>query len=66
MDASTVDAIPVLTGVSVRTLHQSMTRCTYCLAEMRLAGERFTRYYDALEPGLAQYVHDIIAARSDR
>jgi DNA-binding transcriptional MerR regulator len=33
-----------------------------CLARMYLADERFTRYYDDLEPGLAQYVHDAIAA----
>ncbi|WP_445278025.1 TipAS antibiotic-recognition domain-containing protein, partial [Streptomyces sp. DSM 41033] len=25
-----------------------------------LADERFTRYYDDIEPGLAQFVHDII------
>ncbi|MGW4099242.1 MerR family transcriptional regulator [Mycobacterium sp. NPDC004974] len=31
-----------------------------CLAEMYLADERFTRYYDDVEPGLAQFVHDII------
>ena len=33
-----------------------------CLAEMYLADERFTRYYDDVEPGLAQYVHDIVVA----
>ncbi|WP_166907048.1 MerR family transcriptional regulator [Mycobacterium sp. DL440] len=31
-----------------------------CLAQMYLADERFTRYYDGIEPGLAQFVHDII------
>ncbi|MFV8048593.1 MerR family transcriptional regulator [Mycobacterium sp. 48b] len=31
-----------------------------CLAQMYLADERFTRYYDDTEPGLAQFVHDII------
>lgn len=31
-----------------------------CLVEMYLADERFTRYYDDVEPGLAQYVHDIV------
>jgi DNA-binding transcriptional MerR regulator len=36
-----------------------------CLAEMYLADERFTRYYDDVEPGLAQFVHDIIVAKSD-
>jgi MerR family transcriptional regulator, thiopeptide resistance regulator len=33
-----------------------------CLAEMYLADERFTRYYDDAEPGLAQYLHDIVVA----
>jgi MerR family transcriptional regulator, thiopeptide resistance regulator len=32
------------------------------LAEMYLADERFTRYYDDVEPGLAQFVRDIIVA----
>ncbi|OBB25652.1 transcriptional regulator [Mycolicibacterium peregrinum] len=31
-----------------------------CLAQMYLADERFTRYYDDAEPGLAQFVHDVI------
>ncbi|OBF95899.1 transcriptional regulator [Mycobacterium sp. 852002-51152_SCH6134967] len=34
------------------------------LAEMYLADERFTRYYDDVEPGLAQFVYDIIVASS--
>jgi MerR family transcriptional regulator, thiopeptide resistance regulator len=29
---------------------------------MYLADERFTRYYDDVEPGLAQFVHDIVVA----
>lgn len=33
-----------------------------CLVQMYLADERFTRYYDDVEPGLAQYVHDIVVA----
>jgi MerR family transcriptional regulator, thiopeptide resistance regulator len=33
-----------------------------CLARMYLADERFTKHYDDLEPGLAQYVHDAITA----
>jgi DNA-binding transcriptional MerR regulator len=33
-----------------------------CLARMYVADERFTKHYDDLEPGLAQYVHDAIAA----
>ncbi len=34
------------------------------LVEMYLADERFTRYYDDVEPGLAQFVHDIVVAES--
>jgi DNA-binding transcriptional MerR regulator len=37
-----------------------------CLAEMYLADERFTRYYDDVEPGLAQFVHDIVVASINR
>jgi MerR family transcriptional regulator, thiopeptide resistance regulator len=37
-----------------------------CLAEMYVADERFTRYYDDVEPGLAQFVHDIVVASIDR
>jgi DNA-binding transcriptional MerR regulator len=32
------------------------------LVEMYLADERFTRYYDEVEPGLAQFLHDIVVA----
>jgi hypothetical protein len=36
------------------------------LAEMYLADERFTRFYDDVEPGLAQFVHDIVVASINR
>jgi hypothetical protein len=36
------------------------------LAEMYLADERFTRYYDRVAAGLAQYVHDAIVANAAR
>lgn len=36
------------------------------LAQMYLADERFKRYYDDAEPGLAQFVHDIIVAATER
>lgn len=32
------------------------------LAQMYVADERCTRYYDDVEPGLAQFVHDIVVA----
>ena len=36
------------------------------LAEMYLADPRFTRNYEDLAPGLAQFVHDAILANADR
>ena len=31
-----------------------------CLVQMYLADDRFTSYYDDVEPGLAQFLHDIV------
>jgi MerR family transcriptional regulator, thiopeptide resistance regulator len=36
------------------------------LADMYLADPRFTATYEAIQPGLAQYVHDAIHANADR
>lgn len=36
-----------------------------CLAQLYVDDERFTAYYDDVEPGLAQFVHDIIVANID-
>lgn len=36
----------------------------WCLAQMYVADERFTRYYDDASPGLAQWVHDVVAANA--
>ena len=36
-----------------------------CLVQMYLADERFTRYYDDVEPGLAQFLHDIVVKTLD-
>src|SRR5215218_4841645 len=33
-----------------------------CLVQMYLTDERFTRYYDDVEPGLAQFLHDVVVA----
>jgi len=35
------------------------------LAQMYVADERFRSYYDAAEPGLARYVHDMLVASID-
>lgn len=44
--------------------------CSYaqqrCLADMYLADPRFTKTYDDVESGLAQWVHDAIHANADR
>ncbi|MGA4865859.1 MerR family transcriptional regulator [Streptomyces lavendulocolor] len=44
--------------------------CTYeihrCLADMYVADERFTAYYDAIRPGLAQHLRDAIHANAAR
>jgi MerR family transcriptional regulator, thiopeptide resistance regulator len=37
--------------------HHDMQRC---LVQMYLTDDRFTRYYDDVEPGLAQFLHDIV------
>ncbi len=36
------------------------------LAQMYLADERFTKTYEDLAPGLAQYVHDAVLANAAR
>ncbi|HEX6916841.1 MAG TPA: TipAS antibiotic-recognition domain-containing protein, partial [Phycicoccus sp.] len=36
------------------------------LADMYLADPRFTKTYEDIAPGLAQYVHDAIHANADR
>ena len=56
----------------LRVRHQESIRRFYdcddemhrCLAQMYIADERFTRYYDDAEPGLARFVHDVIMAGS--
>ena len=35
------------------------------LGDMYVTDERFTAHYDAIEPGLAQYVRDAFAAEAD-
>jgi len=35
------------------------------LGDMYVTDERFTVHYDAIEPGLAQYVRDAFAAEAD-
>ncbi len=37
-----------------------------CLGEMYVADERFTAFYDAMKPGLAEHLRDAILANGVR
>lgn len=50
---------------SIERFYECDDEMQRCLAQMYVADDRFTRYYDDVEPGLAQFVHDVIAAGSD-
>ncbi|MBO0679822.1 MerR family transcriptional regulator [Mycolicibacterium sp. S2-37] len=47
---------------SIERFYDCDDEMALCLVQMYLADERFTRYYDDVEPGLAQYLHDIVVA----
>ncbi|MEV0239581.1 MerR family transcriptional regulator [Streptomyces sp. NPDC050674] len=48
----------------------SFYECSYelhrCLGEMYVSDERFTAFYDAMRPGLAEHLRDAIVANADR
>jgi MerR family transcriptional regulator, thiopeptide resistance regulator len=68
MDAKTVGAVAALTDVSVRTLHHYDDIGLVVPSVRTPAGYRgytdadIDRYYDAAEPGLAEFVHAIVVA----
>lgn len=37
-----------------------------CLGEMYVSDERFRSYYDNAEPGLAQWLHDVVVSSHNR
>lgn len=47
---------------SIERFYECGDEMQCCLVEMYLTDERFTSYYDDLEPGLAQFLHDIVVA----
>jgi MerR family transcriptional regulator, thiopeptide resistance regulator len=51
---------------SIERFYECSDEMHLCLAQMYMADERFTRYYDDVEPGLAQFVHDIVVANIER
>lgn len=56
------DALAARHRANVSRFYDCSDDMHVCLAQMYLDDERFTRYYDDVEPGLAQFVHDIITA----
>ena len=71
-----IGALPMIVGLQKDTEEhrQQISRWFYdCgydihrgLAEMYLADPRFTKNYEDLAPGLAQWVHDAMLANADR
>ncbi|MGO4444439.1 MerR family transcriptional regulator [Mycobacterium sp. 2YAF39] len=51
---------------SIERYYDCSAEMHIALAQMYLADERFTRHYDDVEPGLTQFVHDIVVASIDR
>lgn len=51
-------------------IHKWFYDCPYemhtCLGEMYVADERFTAFYDAMKPGLAEHLRDAILANGVR
>ncbi|KUH94330.1 MerR family transcriptional regulator [Mycobacterium sp. IS-3022] len=60
------DALAERHRLSIERFYDCDHEMQVCLAQMYVADERFTRYYDDVEPGLAQFLHDIIVAKSGR
>lgn len=56
------DALAARHRASIERYYDVDDEMHRCLAEMYLADERFTRYYDDVEPGLAQFLHNIVVA----
>ena len=45
---------------SIEQFYECGDEMQRCLVQMYLSDERFTRYYDDVAPGLAQFLHDIV------
>lgn len=54
------DALAARHGASIERFYDCGDDMHRRLVEMYLADERFTRYYDDVAPGLAQFLHDIV------
>jgi DNA-binding transcriptional MerR regulator len=60
------DALAKRHRASIEQFYDCDDEMQRCLVEMYLADDRFTSYYDDAEPGLTQFVHDIVVASIDR
>jgi DNA-binding transcriptional MerR regulator len=60
--SSAADALAARHRASIGRFYDCDAAMQRCLVEMYLADERFTRYYDDAEPGLAQYLYDVVTA----
>lgn len=60
--SAAADALAARHRASIERFYDCDAAMQRCLVEMYLADERFTRYYDAAEPGLAQYLYDVVTA----
>jgi MerR family transcriptional regulator, thiopeptide resistance regulator len=60
--STAADGLAARHRASIERYYECGDEMHRCLVEMYLADERFTRYYDDVEPGLTQYVHDIVVA----
>ncbi|MEV0671611.1 MerR family transcriptional regulator [Mycobacterium sp. NPDC050441] len=60
------DALAARHRASISRFYDCSDDMHVCIAAMYVEDERFTRYYDDAEPGLAQFVYDIIVQSAGR
>lgn len=60
--SSEADALAARHRAAIERFYECGGEMHRGLVEMYLADERFTAYYDDVEPGLAQFVHDVVIA----
>lgn len=60
--SAAADALAARHRASIERFYDCDADMQRALVEMYLADERFTRHYDDAEPGLAQYLYDVVTA----
>lgn len=51
--------------LGIETYYDCTAEMQVCLAQMYVADDRFRAYHDDAEPGLAQWLHDVVIASHD-